>query len=211
MSQNVRVQCPTCRTWIVVMPPHVFEAVGDLWGIEGELGFRERRSLATRRRRATVLQSPTWTAATTALSAAIPDDCHPWTSCLWTERGPRPRPVQRAQGAFCRAFSASGMRGLEPPRGSQAPGGGCRDVAGSVSLAGETWPGGPPTRMAPSLQSRTFGHGLGTATTTRREERGSAHGCFFYGPAGPGATRSLAGDLPLDHLFDSADGVANVP
>jgi predicted RNA-binding Zn-ribbon protein involved in translation (DUF1610 family) len=42
MSQNVRVQCPTCRTWIVVMPPHVFEAVGDLWGIEGELGFREK-------------------------------------------------------------------------------------------------------------------------------------------------------------------------
>ena len=47
MDGNVRVQCPGCGTNIVVMPPRVFKAIGDLWGIEGEVGFREK--LATDR------------------------------------------------------------------------------------------------------------------------------------------------------------------
>jgi hypothetical protein len=38
---NVRLMCPGCRTWMIVMPPEIFQAVGDLWGVEGEVRFKE--------------------------------------------------------------------------------------------------------------------------------------------------------------------------
>jgi hypothetical protein len=34
--------CAECRTPIVVMPPNVYEAVGSIWGPEGELAFTEK-------------------------------------------------------------------------------------------------------------------------------------------------------------------------
>jgi hypothetical protein len=38
---NVRLQCPSCDTYIIVMPSELYTAVGDLAGIEGEVQFSE--------------------------------------------------------------------------------------------------------------------------------------------------------------------------
>ncbi len=42
MEGNVRLRCPECRAWVIVMPPEVYEAVGNISGIEGEIGFLEQ-------------------------------------------------------------------------------------------------------------------------------------------------------------------------
>jgi hypothetical protein len=34
---NVRLECPGCGTNIIVMPPEIYKAIGDLKGIESEL------------------------------------------------------------------------------------------------------------------------------------------------------------------------------
>jgi hypothetical protein len=39
---SVRLECPGCGTNIIVMPSRVYKAIGDQWGIEGEVGFREK-------------------------------------------------------------------------------------------------------------------------------------------------------------------------
>jgi predicted RNA-binding Zn-ribbon protein involved in translation (DUF1610 family) len=39
---NVGVQCPRCGTNFIVMPTELYKAIGDLWGPEGEVGFREQ-------------------------------------------------------------------------------------------------------------------------------------------------------------------------
>jgi predicted RNA-binding Zn-ribbon protein involved in translation (DUF1610 family) len=38
---NVRVLCPGCGTWIIVLPAVLYGAVGNLMGIEGEVRFRD--------------------------------------------------------------------------------------------------------------------------------------------------------------------------
>ena len=39
---NVGVTCPVCRTNFIVMPTELYRAIGDQWGLEGEVGFREK-------------------------------------------------------------------------------------------------------------------------------------------------------------------------
>jgi hypothetical protein len=63
------------------------------------------------------------------------------------------------------------MRGLEPPRGWQATAALCRVVAGSVLLAAKARRADPLTRLASSLRSGTFGHGLGTGSRRNQSER----------------------------------------
>ena len=38
---NVRFECPGCGTNIIVLPSHLFAAVGNVSGVEVELQFRE--------------------------------------------------------------------------------------------------------------------------------------------------------------------------
>ena len=38
---TVGVQCPNCRTHIIVLPAKLYKAIGDLQGAEGELQFLE--------------------------------------------------------------------------------------------------------------------------------------------------------------------------
>jgi predicted RNA-binding Zn-ribbon protein involved in translation (DUF1610 family) len=42
MEGNVRLQCPECRTWMIVMPSEIYEAVGNISGIEGEVQFLQQ-------------------------------------------------------------------------------------------------------------------------------------------------------------------------
>jgi predicted RNA-binding Zn-ribbon protein involved in translation (DUF1610 family) len=39
---SVGVECPHCGTNIIVMPSRIYTAIADQWGIEGEVGFREK-------------------------------------------------------------------------------------------------------------------------------------------------------------------------
>jgi predicted RNA-binding Zn-ribbon protein involved in translation (DUF1610 family) len=39
---NVGVTCPECGTDFIVMPTELYKAIGDIGGIEGEVGFREQ-------------------------------------------------------------------------------------------------------------------------------------------------------------------------
>jgi hypothetical protein len=39
---NVRVECPGCGTNFIVMPSRFYKTIGDQFGLEGEVGFREK-------------------------------------------------------------------------------------------------------------------------------------------------------------------------
>jgi DNA-directed RNA polymerase subunit RPC12/RpoP len=41
MEGNVRIQCPECSTWFLVLPRDVLKATGNVSGPEGEISFLE--------------------------------------------------------------------------------------------------------------------------------------------------------------------------
>jgi hypothetical protein len=75
VSVNVRVTCPGCATNFIVMRTEMYKAVGDLWGIEGEVGFREKVKTDETQRPGTGSPSPTSTASTPAPSVGSVGSC----------------------------------------------------------------------------------------------------------------------------------------